>query len=267
MNGRYRIIFSDIDGTLLNDRHAVSERTRAEVGRVAGLGIPFVLVSSRPPEAIVPIQRQLGAAAPVICYGGGLILDEKGNVLYSRGMPPEEALAAGRLFEREFPAVSWNAYAYHTWLCALPKSPPVLREERIVGFTAEGGRLEDILRLETVHKYLCMGGPAEIAALQRRMAEAFPALSACQSAPDYLEVGGAGVSKGRAVEVLCEKRNLPVESSLVFGDNFNDLSMLERAGTAVVMKNAPEELKRRFPNVTESNNDDGLALVLQREFA
>lgn len=264
---KYEIIFSDIDGTLLDDRHAVSGRTKAEIRRAVGLGIPFVLVSSRMPEAILAVQDQIGIAGPIVCYGGGLILDEEMNVLYSSGIPTDTALSAGRLIEAEFPAISWNAYAYHTWRCALPKSLPVLREEGVVGLTATGGRLEDILRFDVVHKFLCMGEPPEIAALQRRVRERFPELTTALSAPYFLEVSGTGVNKGSAVEILCEKRGIPVGKSLAFGDNFNDLAMLETAGTAFVMKNAPEELRRRFPNVAESNNDDGLALVLQKELA
>lgn len=265
MSGKYEILFSDIDGTLLNDQHQVTEKTRAEIQRVVHLGIPFVLVSSRMPGAITSIQKMAGIAGPMICYGGGLILDESGNVAHSEGIAPHVAAAVGRLVEKEFCRVSWNIHAYDRWQCASPKSKWVEREEEIIGIRADSGKLEEILDWGLVHKVLCIGEPGDISALQERMRPLFPSLNICTSSPCYLEISGAGVSKGRAIGILCDRRNIPIERSMAFGDNYNDLDMLEKAGTAYLMKNAPEELKGRFPNVTESNNEDGIALVLQRE--
>lgn len=260
------VIFSDIDGTFLTSGHRVSPRTAGEVRRAVGLGIPFILISSRMPEAILPIQKMAGIRQPLIAYGGGLILDGDGDVLFSRGMEPDTAAAVGRLVEAEFPGVAWNFYNAHRWLCPSGDGPHgwVAREESIVGFRAVPGTLEDVPGWETVHKILCMGSPQSISALQRRLGAEFPDLNASLSSPCYLEVSPTSVDKGTALETFCRLYGIPVGQSLAFGDNYNDLEMLRRAGTAYAMANAPEEIRAAAGNVTADNDHDGIAQVLER---
>ncbi|GAY75313.1 hydrolase [Sporolactobacillus inulinus] len=69
------LIFSDIDGTLINSHHELTERTIRAVQGCTSRGIPFVLVSARMPSGISPLQRQLGLSCPIICYSGALIVD------------------------------------------------------------------------------------------------------------------------------------------------------------------------------------------------
>lgn len=265
MSRKYQIIFSDIDGTLLDDHHEVTPKTKAEIQRAVQLGVPFVLVSSRMPKAIITVQNMIGITGPIICYGGGLILDEKLNILYSKGISPKVALEFGQFIEKDFRQISWNMYAYHTWRCSDPKSKWVKHEEKVIGSQAISGKLEEMLSWDRIHKILCMGEPDSISFLQERLRSLFPSLFACQSSPCYLEISTVSVSKGRAIEILCDTQKIPLENSIAFGDNYNDLDMLEKAGTAYMMKNAPRELKSKFKNVTDSNNHDGIALILQRE--
>ena len=71
---KYKIIFSDIDGTLLNDENQVPKETVEELQSLDKRGIPFVLVSARMPEGMRPIREELGIHAPMVCYSGGLVL-------------------------------------------------------------------------------------------------------------------------------------------------------------------------------------------------
>ena len=71
----YKIIFSDIDGTLLNNENQVPEETIEELRRLDSQGVPFVLVSARMPKGMRPIREELGIHAPMVCYSGGLVLD------------------------------------------------------------------------------------------------------------------------------------------------------------------------------------------------
>lgn len=258
-----RIIFSDIDGTLLNSRHRISPGTQREIHRVTTLGIPFVLVSSRMPASILAIQKSAGITGPVIALGGSLILDEDRRPLFDSGIPPIVAAAAGRLIEREFPQITWNMYSGFHWMCAKEKSHWITREEKIVGFQAECGDLCSLFSWKSVHKILCMGDPVHISALENRLISAFPELSVCRSAPYYLEVVRSGLGKGTAISLVCTHKNIPLEHAYAFGDNYNDLDMLKTAGTAFVMGNAPAEIKELIGNVTRDNDHDGIAAVLR----
>ena len=67
---KYKMIFSDIDGTLLNSSHQVPGPTRRKILELEREGVPFVLVSARMPEGMTTIQAMIGCRAPMVCYSG-----------------------------------------------------------------------------------------------------------------------------------------------------------------------------------------------------
>ena len=81
----YKCVFSDIDGTLLNSKHQISEKTKKKVQQLAIQNIPFVLVSARMPKGMHYFLDELQIKAPMVSYSGGLILDENQKVIYSKG--------------------------------------------------------------------------------------------------------------------------------------------------------------------------------------
>ena len=90
-----KMVFSDIDGTLLTDDKRVTAGTEQAVKELLGRGIPFVLVSARMPEAITPITERMGIKIPMICYSGALVLTAAGEVLQSVTMEKEKTTARG----------------------------------------------------------------------------------------------------------------------------------------------------------------------------
>ena len=90
------VVFSDVDGTLLDKEHHVSPRTVAAARVLCEHGIPLVLVSARMPEALDEIRRTLGNVGPVVCYGGAYVLDAAGRQLAGSPFTPAEAVPAGR---------------------------------------------------------------------------------------------------------------------------------------------------------------------------
>ena len=84
--GRTKIVFSDIDGTVLTSQHEVTCQTKEAVKKLVAKDIPFVLVSARMPEAIYPITEDMGIKMPIICYSGAYVLDREGRELASTYM-------------------------------------------------------------------------------------------------------------------------------------------------------------------------------------
>lgn len=263
---RYEIVFTDIDGTFLNSEHELTSRMKDAVRRVVKLNIPFVLASSRMPEAIFPILAMAQLIQPVICYGGGLILDENGNELYSRAMSSETACRVGNYIEENFRQITWNAYSDHKWLCASPKSAQVRQEEKITGIKSRAGKLGEVKTWKKVHKLLCMGDARSISSLQEHCTLQFPDLLICKSSDTYLEITAPSVSKGEALEALCRIKGISTAGALAFGDNYNDLDMLMKAGTGYAMANAPEEIQKIVGNTAPDNDHDGIACVLEKLF-
>ena len=98
----YKIIFSDIDGTLLNNENQVPEETIEELRRLDSQGVPFVLVSARMPKGMRPIREELGIHAPMVCYSGGLVLDPDDQEIYSCLLDLDLACEIKSLVAKEF---------------------------------------------------------------------------------------------------------------------------------------------------------------------
>lgn len=98
---KYKMIFSDIDGTLLNSSHHVPEPTRRKILELEREGVPFVLVSARMPEGMTTIQAMIGCRAPMVCYSGALVRDEDGKTMYSCQMDLDLAVRIKDLIGKE----------------------------------------------------------------------------------------------------------------------------------------------------------------------
>ena len=79
-----------------------------------------------------------------------------------------------------------------------------------------------------------------------------------------MEIMNKDVSKGKAIEALGKRYNLKKEEIIAFGDNFNDVSMLDYAGTFVAMENAVDYLKERADYITATNDDNGVAKGIRK---
>lgn len=259
-----KIIFSDIDGTLINHALKVTPRTRRALRHAADTGISFVPVSARMPEAIKPILKDFLPDVPMISYNGALTQDEQGQVIDSCPMSPQEAQAICQYLEKEVFDVAWNVYSSEKWLSQNRANRWISREERVVGLASKEANLEQIGRLPEVHKILLMGEPERMEALENKLNSLYSDLSVARSLPYYIEIMASGIHKGRAVQTLAQHYEVDMADTLAFCDNFNDLDMLEAVGEAYVMANASQEVKELVGHVTASHNHDGIALVLEK---
>ena len=85
----------------------------------------------------------------------------------------------------------------------------------------------------------------------------FPEVNVVKSSDILLEIMKKDVNKAESVKRYCEYLSIDIHDAVAFGDNYNDLEMLEQVGLGVLMGNAPEELKNRFKHITEENDHDG----------
>lgn len=258
---KYRAFFSDIDGTLINREHRLSARTRAAVQRVIARGIPFVLVSARPPLAITPFTDAIGGKQPLIAFNGALILDGDLQPLYSITLDNADLRRLEPLLESN-PAVHPNYYRNLEWMSPRPDNPWTAQEGDITGLRAT---LKPA-HIENVHKILVMGDVADILALERQLKPQFPHLQIHRSKDTYLEIANKAASKSQAIAFMAEKFGVDMADTVAFGDNYNDLDMLLAAGCGVAMGNAPDEIKAQVSLVTAGNQEDGLAQVLEAWF-
>lgn len=266
----YQMICSDVDGTLLNEDHEVTEKTREAILQCGMQGIVFAIASARSPAGIEPIIQKNGFSCCIIAYNGALILDEQRKVLYEHGMTQNEARQIIQQLEESGLDLTWNVYTKDRWIVKKRSDPRVQREEQIVEAQAEEARPEALPEETIVDKILCMVAPACMEETEAILKEKFPACAVVRSSDILIEITKKGIDKEQGMQKLCAYKNIGVDAVIAFGDHYNDLSMLRAAGCGVLMENAPEALKTLWMRETAENrrmltadhNHDGIAQVL-----
>ena len=262
---KYKIVFSDIDGTFLNAQHEVLASTDQAVKRLIRQGIPLVLVSARMPEAIYPITDRMGIRIPVISYSGALVVLADGTEIYSKTMQPAHTKAVLQEIVARWPSAVVNYYAGRHWYVRDTMDAMVQQEVRITGAQPEQAGFAALLAGGVLpNKLLCMCEPAVCAEMEHELGEAFPELNVVRSCDFLLEIMDTSISKAKGIEVLLQSMGLMRDEALAFGDNYNDVDMLRYVGMGVAMGNAPEPVKAAADDVTGANDADGIAAFLKK---
>lgn len=260
----YKIIFSDVDGTLLNSEHRMQEGTLKAIKSLKKKNIAFVIVTARGPSGIYPIFKRYNIVCPMVCYSGALIIDEDGQIVYSKGICKNSAIRIIDYIESENIDCTWNVYSMNSWIVNDKKDSRVIEEENIVEAEASEGKVEELPNGTDIGKILCMCNNNEIDEIEKKLKAKFPSLSIVKSSDTLLEIMERGVNKGEGIKVLCEKWKIDIEKTIAFGDNFNDVDMLDTVGLPFLMGNAPKELIERYNNITDNNDEEGIYKALSK---
>lgn len=262
---QYSIVFLDVDGTLLDSHHRVSDPTRDLLRRLDRKKIPVVLASARPPKGLEPVYQQLGFRGPAICCAGALAVMPDQRILYDQGIPAETAVRFEQAVLEGWPQIALSAYLYDAWLTPDPNHPDIRNEASITGCEALAASLgTGAERLGNVHKLLCIGPERAITDLQRSLTPRFPELTVLRSNPTYLEVVAAGVCKERTAAAVLEHYGLSARQAVACGDGEVDAGMLRLAGLGVAMGNAAPAVQAAADFVTSSHDQDGVYVALSR---
>lgn len=260
---KYRLFCIDLDGTLLTDDKEIDRRDIEALARASGQGVRIALVTARMPDATEMIVRQLGLPCIMACCAGTYIIRDD-RCIHAEYLSVDAMMGVYESV-KPFGLPLW-IYRDRQWYVTA-KDGLVRREEQIVDCTAKVASAEELAarwRQEgTGPNKLIMGAepalPQEIhAQLRKRQDVEMACSSEC-----YLEILPKGMSKGRALRLVCEKEGIGVGETVAFGDQELDIPMLETAGTAVAMGNAIEELKQKADYITKSNNEAGIAYAIE----
>ena len=256
-----RLVASDLDGTLLLPDETVSQRTRAALAAAREAGITVVLVSGRPPRSLGPIAGRIGVGGIAICANGAVIWDlDSGTMVDSAPLAGELATRLvhglreaipGALFAVELEGSFGREAGWSDGLVAAP--PDVLEADALELITGPVTKL--LVRHPTMEF-------AEVAERARRVAGDDAVVT--WAGLRLVEISAAGVTKASALERLCRRLGIAADEVVAVGDMPNDLAMLAWAGTAVAVANADRSVLEAADEVTASNTDDGVALLLER---
>lgn len=259
-----KAVFSDVDGTLLNDEHQMLLSTKGAIQNLQAKNIKFIIVSARSPSGIYPILKKNSFNCPIISYSGALILDENRNIIYEKGMKISTAEKIIEYIKENKFDLTWNIYSFDDWISQRKNDARVQIEEKAVEAESREGNIHTLPENTIVHKILCMCNPDKIIEIESKIAKQFPECMVVKSSSTLLEIMTAGIDKAKAVSFLCKHWNIDLNDVIAFGDNYNDCEMLEIVGHGILMGNAPEAIQKRFSNITSDNNNDGISIALKK---
>jgi Cof subfamily protein (haloacid dehalogenase superfamily) len=273
LNGKIiRALCTDIDGTLLDSRRELSDNT-IEAIRKLSASMPVILASSRMPSAMRHLQNELGISEhPLICYNGGYVLrydsDGAAHVLYSAHIPIN--ICTEILTFAKVTSVHISLYQQDKWFA--PKIDEwTTREATITKVTPvikPGDQVLDLWRLsgEGAHKVMIMGAAGEIQNLEAMLTETFSTdLHIYHSKSTYLEIAPKVISKSSALELLLgQLYGIDPLDVIAFGDNYNDIALLQSVGLGIAVGNARQEVKAVAKEITLDSNQDGVAVAIYK---
>jgi len=261
---RVSLVVSDVDGTLVTGDKRLTPRAAAAVQRLHDAGIGFSICSSRPPFGLRMLIEPLRLELPFGGYNAGTIVDPDFSVVEQKLIPPATAREAVELFRLH--QVDCWIFTGDRWLVANPSGAHVERETRTVQTPPTVVPAFEEAHFAAAGKIV---GPSEDHELIGRLTGMLQTALAGQanvarSQPYYCDVIPPGIDKGRLVDLLAARLNVPAAEILVLGDMENDLEMFRRAGFAVAMGNASEAVKAAAQATTLSNDEDGFAVAIER---
>ncbi len=262
----HRIVFSDIDGTLLNSQRELSDFTISEIKRIKDK-IPVILISSRMPSAMTHLQEELQITdQPLICYNGGLILVNK-KPIHSTFISLD-ILEALNDFNRN-QKVHLSLYQNDDWY--VPEMDFWANRE------AQNTKVNPVVKStqhvlnewkkqnKGAHKIMCMGEEGYIDNTYKFLVDTFgEELHLYRSKPTYIEIAHKSISKLTAIKTLLNIHfDIPITEALAFGDNYNDIEMIKAVGMGVAVANAKSETKEVANVVTLSGKENGVAMYIK----
>jgi GntR family transcriptional repressor for pyruvate dehydrogenase complex len=264
-----RLVFIDLDGTLLSGPRHVSERAKRTVANVREAGAEVVLVSSRPPRAMRPFHQQLGLVAPLIACNGALLWNvQTGSGLAHVSVPPAlatEVVARGR----DLGAVV-NIESDDEWFTDRQG------DQELKG--SVGYETSEPHGVGTVDEVLKAGEPIDKVFLDLRNLEEDVAATGVltiqrvfagratvyEMTPGVVDVTSPDASKSTMAQQLARRMQIPAEQTMAIGDHDSDAALLQWAGIGVAMGNATPAAKAAADVITSSNLRDGVAEALER---
>jgi len=257
----YKLIAIDLDDTLLDDNLTIPDRVSDTVKKAVDAGIYVVLCTGRIPKSTRKYYDSLGLDTLMISTGGAEIYDANNNAVYSRTLDPA-------LTKRLMQYAKSNELHFQVYidgdLIYLETNKYARLYEQTCGL--KGIVKPDLMEMDTVltPKVLFISDIERMDDIQAKAEAEFPMLNIKRSKPIYVEFSTPGVSKGDALKFVAEYYGVKREDVIAVGDAEIDIPMLEFAGLGVAMANATPVTKQVADAVCPSNNEGGVADLIQK---
>ena len=261
---RIKCIAIDLDGTLLKDDKSLSKRNIETIGTAITNGITVIIATARPPRATEDIYNRLNLRTPTINYNGSLVYaPRQKQVIKHHPLSGELAAALATAARRHSPSCLLSAEILDKWYTDLVDNR--LPTETSLHFEPDFlGGVEKFIH-QPITKLQFLLPEAELNLLMAYLIEKFgDAIATAVSDSYLLQIMQKGVSKGVALSELAGDYGFAKDEILAFGDAPNDLPLFEAAGISLAVANAWDEVKAGATGIVPSNNEDGVAVGIEK---
>ncbi|WP_296647554.1 sugar-phosphatase [Romboutsia sp. 13368] len=264
----YKLIALDIDGTLLNSEKKITNEVYNSIQEAKKNGAKVVLSTGRPLPGVTPLLNELNLNDDgdyVICFNGAVVQEVKSKkVLSNIEMCHDDFILINNLAKKNNTHVHINTPTN----LIIPEETPnkyTIHEATLNNIDIVSMKEEDIDDDITYCKVMIIDEPEKLEeVLENIPKELFDKYTIVRSAPFFLEFLNKNANKGNALKELCNNINIPISKSIAVGDEENDQHMIKMAGLGVAMGNARDSIKEIANYVTCSNNEHGVAKVIDK---
>lgn len=269
---RIRLIALDLDGTLLDSSKRLSERNRAALASAAARGIEIVPTTGRFFGGMPQAVRDLPFVRYAVTINGAQVYDRVKDVAIARvEIPLETALGVMGILDG-FDCIydcyqdnwGWMTEAMRNRAAEYAADPHYVEMIRTLRRPVPELKAHLAAKGTDVQKIMLFARDRDIIpSIRDAISDRFPDLVLTRSTPDNLEINHARAHKGEALRLLAAHLGFGIGDVMSFGDGLNDLTMVRDAGIGVAMANAAPEVLAVAKRVTLSNDEDGVAAVIE----
>ncbi len=258
---RVRLVASDLDGTLLRSDGTLSERTVRAVQGVQLAGVAFVLATARPPRWLHALVEVVGEHGVAICSNGAFTYDVVARrVLSERTLSRATVDEVVSLLRNAIPEISF-AVETRVGFGKEPTYPDRYTPPEGSPVAPIGDLLEADLPGKLLARAPRLDGQEFLAAVMEIVGDR--AIVAYSGTTGLAEMSAPGVTKAAVLADWCAESDISADEVVAFGDMPNDLAMLAWAGTSYAVANAHPDVISTASHICPSNDDDGVATILE----
>lgn len=265
---KYKAICCDIDGTLLTDDKKITDLNKECIQHVVKeQGVKFVITSGRMLYSIRKIYTELGITGLASCCNGTCFFDENDNLVQDFRVEKQYLPAIIKtarnnnldlvyIVGNDWYMENTDNFTYRTKINFYFKDCIVANFDRLIKEIAP-------------NKMVAMSTDPEVLAnFERELRDEGidESVVVYYRGTNFIEIMPSCADKSLAIDVLSKSYNIPVEQIVAIGDDYNDVNMIQMAGLGVAMANGIDEVKKVADFITLSNEEDGVASVIQKFF-
>jgi hypothetical protein len=263
----YKLVISDLDGTLLNAEHELTLYTKNTVKKLVDKGIKFFIATGRHHIDAMDIKYKLGLdKAYLISSNGARVHDYEGKLLIEHNH--NKKVARDIINMSISPKVHLNVYFDDNWY-VFAENERIKEWVEKTAFKYTKIKKEE-LEYDKILKWYYLGEHEDLVEVKEKIDKNWGGEVECLfSLPVCLEIMPKGISKGKAIEEIIEKEGIGREETMAFGDGFNDYDMLNFVQKGLVMENAHDKLKESLSHleIIGHHSKDAVARYLEGYFS